>query len=77
MIKIETADELLAFIKRNDVTSEQARMIVCKFFNLISLFEHPKDKIIDATIKHIELFGVNKGAYFLGQNLEFRMKDVM
>jgi hypothetical protein len=77
MIKIETADELLAFIKSSDVTSEQARMIVCKFFNLISLFEHPKDKIIDATIKHIELFGVNKGAYFLGQNLEFRMKDVM
>ena len=77
MIKIETADELLAFIKRSDVTSEHARMIVCKFFNLISLFEHPKDKIIDATIKHIELFGVNKGAYFLGQNLEFRMKDVM
>jgi hypothetical protein len=77
MIKIETADELLAFINRSDVTSEQSRMVVCKFFNLISLFEHPKDKIIDATIKHIELFGVNKGAYFLGQNLEFRMKDVM
>ena len=77
MIKIETADELLAFIKRNDVTSEQARMIVCKFFNLISLFEQPKDKIIDATIKHIELFGVNKGAYFLGQNLEFNMKDIL
>lgn len=77
MIKIETPAELLAFINRNDVTSEHARIVVCKFFNIISLFEHPKEKIIDATIKHIELFGINKGAYFLGQNLEFRMKDVM
>ena len=77
MIKIETPGELLDFINRNDVTSEQARIVVCKFFNIISLFEHPKQKIIEAASKHIELFGINKGAYFLGQNLEFRMKDIL
>lgn len=77
MIKINTPGELLEFINRNDVTSEQARLVVCRFFNLIALFEHPKDKIIEAAKKHIELFGDRPGAYFLGQNLEFRMKDIL
>jgi len=77
MIKINTSDQLLEFININDVTSEQARFVVCKFFNLISLFTHPKEKIIEATKKHIELFGDRHGAYFLGQNLEFRIKDIL
>lgn len=77
MIKINTSSDLLEFINRNDVTSEQARLVVCKFFNLIALFEHPKDKIIEAAKKHIELFGDCPGAHFLGQNLEFRIKDIL
>ena len=78
--QINNYNELLAFIKREDINPKQATEIVCKALNVISLFEMTKDEVITTTEYFINKFCINyKGErpLFLGQlDLEFSIKDV-
>ena len=78
--QINNYNELLAFIKREDINPKQATEIVCKALNVISLFEMTKDEVITTTEYFINKFCINytgERPIFLGQlDLEFSIKDV-
>jgi len=80
IIKINNYDELLEFIKREDIPVKQATEIVCKAFGVICLFEKTKDELIEDTENHIKQYCQNDSLgqpIFLGQtNLDFDIKEV-
>ena len=79
-IQITNYAELLEFIKRKDINSEQATHIVCKALNVVSLFEMTKDEVIIATEYYIETFcqnNIGKRPIFLSQcSLDFDIRDI-
>ena len=57
IIKIKNHDELLEFIKRNDVSSKVASEIICKTLGVIMLFELSKNDLIKELEKLIMVYG--------------------
>jgi len=58
-ITINNFDDLLDFIKRDEVNSIQATEIVCKALNVISIFEQSKDDLIKQTEHFINTYCQN------------------
>jgi hypothetical protein len=80
-ITINNYDELLEFVKREDVSVKDATEIVCKALKVIVLFDMNKDEVIEATEYHIKTFcqnnNNNERPIFLTQkNAEFNINDV-
>ncbi len=79
-IQITNYTELLEFIKRKDINSEQATQIVCKALKVVSLFEMTKDEVIIATEYYIKTFCKNNTGerpIFLNQcSLDFDIRDI-
>lgn len=79
-IQITNYAELLDFIKRKDINSEQATEIVCKALNVVSLFEMTKDEVIIATEYYIKTFcqnNIGERPIFLNQcSMDFDIRDI-
>jgi len=79
-ITINNYDELLEFVKREDVSVKDATEIVCKALGVICLFEKTKEELIKDTENHIKQYCQNDSLgqpIFLGQtNLDFDIKEV-
>lgn len=79
-ITINSTDELLEFIKRDEVTAIQGTEIVCKALRVISIFELTKEDLIEQTEYCINKFFQNDSIgnpIFLGQlDLEVNIKDL-
>ncbi len=79
-ITINNYDELLEFVKREDVSVKDATEIVCKALGVICLFEKTKEELIKDTEYHINQYCQNNNlgqTIFLGQtNLDFDIKEV-
>ena len=79
-VTINNFNELLDFIKKDEVNSKQATAIVCKALNVLCIFEMTKDEVITATEYFINKFCRNytgERPIFLGQKeSEFSIKDV-
>ena len=75
--EINTNDDLLTFIKREDVTSDQASKVVATFLNVKVCFKCSKEEIIKATEHYVKTFaGVDDKPIFLFQKgLDFDIKD--
>lgn len=56
-ITISNYTELLDFIKREDIATEQAEEVVCKFLNVVWYSGKTKKQLIDSTLNYINLFG--------------------
>ena len=80
IIHINNFNELLDFIKRDDISSKEATEIVCKALNLVSLYEMTKDEIIKYVQYYIKTFSLNDNSvspFYLGQKgIEFNIKDI-
>lgn len=55
-IEINNYDDLLEFIKREDISIKDATEIVCKSLKVISVFEMTKEEVIKTTEYYIENF---------------------
>ena len=79
-VQINNYNELLEFIKRDEINTKQATEIVCKALTVVSLFEMTKDEVITTTEYFINKFCINytgERPIFLGQlDLDFNIKDV-
>jgi hypothetical protein len=79
-IQINNYDELLEFIKREDIEPKEATSIVCKALKIVSLFEMTKEELIIATAYYIKNFCQNEKQerpLFLNQiSLEFDIRQV-
>ena len=78
-VQINNYNELLEFIKREDINPKQATEIVCKALTVVSLFEMKKDEVIIATEYYINTFCQTAGErpLFLNQcSLDFDIRDV-
>ena len=78
-IHINNYNELLEFIKREDINTKQATEIVSKALTVVSLFEMTKDEVITATEYYINTFCQTAGErpIFLNQiSLDFDIRDV-
>jgi hypothetical protein len=78
-VQINNYNELLAFIKREDINPKQATEIVCKALNVVSLFEMTKNEVIIATEYYINTFCQTAGErpLFLNQcSLDFDIRDI-
>jgi len=76
-ITINNEAELLEFIKREYVTSDQASKVVTTFLNVKVCFKCSKEEIIKSTEHYVNTFaGVDGKPIFLFQKgLEFSIKD--
>ena len=79
-VTINNFNELLDFIKKDEVNSKQATEIVCKALNVVCVFEKSKDEVIKATEYFINKFCINdtgERPLFLEQKeIEFSIKDI-
>ncbi len=79
-IQINNCSDLLEFIKRKDINSEQATEIVCKSLKVSVPYELSKDEVVTHTEYYISKFCQNntsKRPIFLNQKeIEFCIKDV-
>ncbi len=77
---INSYDELLEFIKRNNINNKQATEIVCKALNVLCIFAKSKDEVIKATEYYINRFcknGNSQRPLFLDQKEDlFNIKDI-
>ena len=77
--KINNYNELLEFIKRDDINPKQATEIVCKALNVICPITSKKDEVIKNTVYYIKTFCQNSTdvrPIFLNQkNAEFNISD--
>tara|TARA_R110000803_G_C11987103_1_gene321476 strand:- start:4656 stop:4916 length:261 start_codon:yes stop_codon:yes gene_type:complete len=55
-ITINTHQELLAFIKRDEVTNKQATEVVCKCLHVFNFFEKTKEEVIRDTEHLIQVW---------------------
>lgn len=79
MIEINTPDELLSFIKRNDVTAREGMQVVCKTLKVLAVFEMTKDELIDATEYCVNTFYKNSNSerpiFLCQKTIDFDIKD--
>jgi len=77
--QINNTDDLLVFIKLDDITADQATEIVCKALNVVSIFSKTKEELIAVTEYHIQRFcknEVSERPFFLEQlNSGVNIKD--
>lgn len=55
-IQINNYNDLLEFIKRDDINPKQATEIVCKALTVLSIDEMTKDEVITATAFYINTY---------------------
>ena len=80
-VQINTNDELLAFIQRDEVPKDLVREVIQKFLKVIIVFDASKGDLIEATKSHLEKFGSIPAHWehplFLNQKeLDFNIKDI-
>lgn len=79
-VTINNYDELLEFIKREDVNSKQATEVVCKVLKVISIFEMTKKELINATEYCINTFYKNVNSerpiFLCQKSKDFNIKDI-
>ena len=78
-VQINNYNELLEFIKRDEINPKQATEIVCKALKVVSLFEMTKVEVIKVTEYYINTFcqTTAKRPIFLNQSsLDFNIKDI-
>jgi hypothetical protein len=80
-IEINNYDDLLEFVKRQDISVNDATEIVCKVLKVVSLFELTRKELIIATHYYINNFSKNnelihKPLFLNQRSLEFDIKDV-
>jgi len=61
-VTINNFNELLDFIKREDVNSRQATEIVCKALKVVSIFEQSKEDLIKQTEFFIDTYCQNNNS---------------
>jgi phosphatidylglycerophosphatase A len=80
MQQINNTDELLAFIKREDVTAKQGTQIVCAALNVFSCYDKTKPELIKLTDYFIKNFCKTDAAkypIFLEQlHFDFNITDI-
>jgi hypothetical protein len=80
-IQINTTDDLLKFIKRNDINANDALEVVCKFLNVYCFgFKYSKEQVIQYTEHYINKFCRDnegeKPLFLQQQQQEFSIKDI-
>jgi hypothetical protein len=79
-IVINNFDDLLTFIKRDNVTVEQALKVVTKGLNVIVIFPLTKEELITETENFIDKWCIdNEGErpLFLGQEeIDFKIEQI-
>lgn len=79
-VQINNVDELLQFIKRDEVTGKQALQIVCKALKVVSIFEITKQELIKITEFHVNKFYksiiVVKPLFLEQRNIDFCITDI-
>jgi hypothetical protein len=79
-IQINNYDELLEFIKLEEITAKQGTELVCKALKVISLFDMTKEELYMATEYCIDTFYRNNNSerpIFLNQcSLDFDIRDI-
>jgi hypothetical protein len=79
MITINNTQELLTFIKRDDVTAKQAAEIICKTLKVLVLFEMTKKELIESTEYCINTFYNNSNSerpiFLCQKTIDFDIKD--
>lgn len=78
-MEINNYNDLLEFIKRDDVTTKQATEVVCKALKVLIIFEITKEELIKCTENYITQWSMYEGErpIFLEQTEpEFNIKDV-
>jgi hypothetical protein len=71
---INTTEDLMTFIKREDVTAPQAIKVICSVLKLINLSEKSKSEVIELTQYFIDNFfskGCDGNPIFF-ENLEYK-----
>ena len=80
IIHINNFNELLDFIKRDEITSQEATEIVSKALNVFCLSDMAKDEVIKSTEYYIKTFCIDSNSerpLFLEQTQkEFNIKDI-
>ncbi|WP_242121656.1 hypothetical protein [Aestuariivivens sediminicola] len=72
MIKINTFDDLLNFLDRDDITLEQASQVVTTFLNVVGFSSTIEELRIDIR-KYIEKWGdTSERPLFYGVDLSFK-----
>jgi hypothetical protein len=79
-LQINNYDDLLEFIKLEEITAKQGTELVCKALNVISVFDMTKEELCIATEYCINTFYRNNNSerpIFLNQcSLDFDIRDV-
>jgi hypothetical protein len=78
-MEINNYQQLLDFIKRDDVTAKQASEVVCKALNVLIIFEITKEELIKCTENYITQWSMYEGErpLFLEQKgTDFNIKDI-
>ena len=79
-IAINNYTDLLNFIKRKDINSEQATKVIKATLNVIILYEEPKETLIKQTEYYIKTFCKNADAerplFLCQKELEFNITDI-
>ena len=80
-VQINTNDDLLAFIQRDDVPTDLVREVIQKFLKVIIVFDASKSDLIEATKSHLEKWGnlpsdVEHPLFLNQKELDFSIKDI-
>jgi hypothetical protein len=79
-ITINNYDELLEFVKREDISVKDATEIVCKTLKVISLFEMTRKELIIATDYFIKTYcqkdSVSRSLFLNQISLEFDIREI-
>jgi hypothetical protein len=78
-MEINNYQQLLDFIKRDDVTATQGAEVVSKALNVLIIFEITKEELIKCTENYITQWSIYEGErpIFLEQKgTDFNIKDI-
>lgn len=80
-ITINNYNDLLEFIKREDVNSKQATEVVCKALNVRCFFGKSKDEVIKVTEYYFNRFCKNSNSksplfFYTKKKTNFNIKDI-
>ena len=77
-ITINTHEDLVSFLERDDITPEIAKEVTSKFLKLIVLYNKPVDELRKEVLRYIETFkGRKENPIFLEQlEPEFKISHI-
>ncbi len=77
-VTINTHEDLISFLERDDITPGIAKEVTSKFLKLIVLYNKPVDELRKEVLRYIETFkGRKENPIFLEQlDLEFSITDI-